>query len=285
MSRVRAWCFTLNNYTEDEYANLKLIPVFLRTKYLILGREVGACGTPHIQGFVYFENNVSFATLKRYAGDRCHIEMKSKFSTFEQCAAYCKKDNDFYEFGSCPLTQMQKGQMEKDRYEIAWTLAKSGNWEAIDPQIRIKHYSSLKNIHKDNLPKVADESNTTGVWIWGESGVGKSRYARETYPDYYDKPCNKWWDGYQDQPNVLIDDLGKEHSVLGHHLKRWADRYSFLAEIKGGAIQIRPRKIVITSQYSIEEVFVDRETQDAIRRRFEVIHMSNPFRVLTELEH
>lgn len=89
---------------------------------------------------------------------------------------------------------------------------------------------------------------------------------------------NKWWDGYQRQPNVIIDDFDKCHMVLGYHLKIWADRYAFAAEVKGSTILIRPLKIVVTSNYHPKEIWGETpNTLDPILRRFKIVH----FRVLT----
>lgn len=43
---------------------------------------------------------------------------------------------------------------------------------------------------------------------WGATGLGKSRLVREKYPDAYIKGNNIWWDGYDGQPDVIIEEFG-----------------------------------------------------------------------------
>lgn len=71
---------------------------------------------------------------------------------------------------------------------------------------------------------------------------------------------------------VLIDEFSPRQAVLIDHLKTWADRYPIRAETKGSSAVIRPKVIVVTSNYSIEKCFPDEEDQDAIKRRFRVIY-------------
>lgn len=112
-------------------------------------------------------------------------------------------------------------------------------------------------------------------WIWGEPGVGKTRGVWEKYgcDGVYVKSLNKWWDGYEDREVVLLDDWDPSMKCLAFLLKAWADRYPFRAETKGGSIMIRPKRIVVTSNYSIEQCF-DGPDVEAILRRFKVVHMS-----------
>jgi len=94
---VKKWAFTLNNYTNDDIMLMgTLFPDTVR--YLIYGREVGENGTPHLQGFVWFNRQCTLAVAKRAIGDRAHME-KARGSP-HQNRTYCMKENDYDEFGS-----------------------------------------------------------------------------------------------------------------------------------------------------------------------------------------
>jgi hypothetical protein len=262
MAQSKRWCFTLNNYTDVEYNNIKEIAC----NYLVIGKEVGESGTPHLQGFIIFRSNQRLTAVKLLI-PRAHLEVAR--GSAEQAATYCKKDGDFVEIGVCPATA---GAAEAERWKRARELAVAGNLDDIPDDIYIRYFRTLKEIKKDHMAKPDDLEAVCGIWISGPPGSGKSHVAREAYPGAYFKMQNKWWDGYQGEEFVILDDFDSKE--LGHLLKIWCDRYSFLAETKGGAIHIRPKKLIVTSNYGIGELWSDQAMVAALERRF-VVHIKN----------
>lgn len=274
MSRAKRWCYTINNPTEEPN-----IPEEEVT-YHVYGKEIGESGTPHYQGFVIFVKQLRLTQVKNLISLKGHYEVTRGKNT--QAADYCKKDGEFKEYGELPEEQGAKGgSATKARYEKAYKQAKAGDIDSIEADILVKHYRTFKQIKTDNVGDIQPLNYLPGIWIYGASGIGKSKYAREQYAGAYVKNCNKWWDHYQDEDNVIIDDFDDTHTCLGHHLKRWADHYAFTAETKGGSIFIRPKWIVVTSQFSIQDIFHgDHPTLEALSRRFKEINFNkHPSRV------
>lgn len=262
------WCYTLNNPKDCERG-----PTEDLTSYHVCGMETGEDGTPHYQGYVAFNNRQRLTAVKKLM-PRAHWEIMR--GTSQEASDYCKKDGEFLESGTLPLALAQRNVQ---KWDTAYDLAKKGDLETIPKDMLVRYYHAFKRIHQDNPAKLESLPTTCGIWYHGPTGVGKSKLAREKYPDFYDKPLNKWWDGYQGQPHVILDDVGPDQGVwIGTLMKRWTDHYPFPAEQKGTTTQIRPKNIIVTSQYTIDEVFSqDMKLADALRRRFKVIHMHTGF--------
>lgn len=67
------------------------------------------------------------------------------------------------------------------------------------------------------------------------------------------------------------------HVYQGYYLKIWADKYAFPVEVKNSGDLIRPKIIVVTSNYSIKEVFPDKSIHEPLLRRFHEIKKEVPY--------
>lgn len=264
--RSRAWLFTFNNYA-DHVPHVTLVRSAEHVKFFVIGREVGESGTPHLQGYIYF------ATLKSLTQCRALLPLAHwtiARGTAQENYAYCTKDGNFDEGGVMPATQTEKGAKGAARIAELWTLARAGQFEQLPPQ----NIKTWEYIHLKYQPKPPARDQLKNFWIVGQSGTGKSRMVREQFPIHYNKPMSKWWDGYNNEETIVLDDFAPDHGkYLGYFLKIWADHYPFNAEVKGGMLHIRPLRVLVTSQYRINECFEDVHTVEAINRRFTVCDM------------
>ncbi len=260
----RHWVFTLNN--PQRFQQTVDFDDTMHS-YLIAGREMGENHTPHIQGYVCFITRKRLTGCKKWL-PRAHWEVMR--GTPVQASTYCKKDGDFEEYGTLPVTQKQAVQMKWDE---ALKSAKKRKFDEINSQMLVQYYHNWKKIAEDNpvIPNNLDKLEN--YWVVAPTGYGKSYYVRERWPDFYDKAPNKWWTGYRGQKVVLCDDFGpKQCEHLEWYAKRWCDIYPFKMETKGSGDDIRPTHIVWTSQYQIDECFHGL-VLEAMMRRMTIIQL------------
>lgn len=161
------------------------------------------------------------------------------------------------------------GKANTEKWLKTKELAKQGKLEEIDADHYVQFYSTINRIMKDSMKKPDPLTCVSGLWITGATGTGKTHSVVTQHPDRYIKPLNKWWDGYQGEDVVHIDEISPEHSRwIAPYLKKWADKWPFDAEIKGGAKQLRPKLIVVTSNYTLEEMQFNESDYPALLRRF-----------------
>jgi len=100
--RSKGWCFTVNNYTDDDIAYvMSLYEEDYTCEYLIVGFEVGdRDGTPHMQCFINYRNQRYFTPMQKLLYGY-HIE-KQKSKSAVAAAVYCTKEHDVYEVGHRP---------------------------------------------------------------------------------------------------------------------------------------------------------------------------------------
>lgn len=267
--RSRGWCFTINNPREEDDVELAIVRQM--ASYLIVAREIGICGTHHYQGFARFNSQISFKRIRSLL-PRAHVEPQRGSSA--QAAEYCRKDGNFTETGEIPVEKRNP----KERWAFILRHARTGEMQKIEdeyPGEFIRYYDKLIGL-RTRIPRILDELQNE--WWCGPTGTGKSRQVWALYPEHYGKQINKWWDGYSDEETVVIEEWSPKNEMSASNLKIWADRYPFNAEIKGGTLRkIRPTRIIITSNYTMEQCFERREDLEPLLRRFKVVNFFNFF--------
>lgn len=238
MSRSRAWCFTINNWCEDELAALGECGA----EYLIVGKECGEQNeTPHLQGYVRWANARHFDRVKKLLGERAHIE-EAKGSP-QQNIEYCSKEEVALEIGERP-----KQGRRSDIHAVREILSSTGRVRDV-----VAVASSFQAIRgAETLVKYLEPARAWAPevhWFFGPSGSGKTRAAFEAACDpWVSAGSLKWFDGYDGHEDVILDDFRSEHCSFTF-LLRLLDRYAFRVEVKGGFRQFLARRIWITCPY------------------------------------
>lgn len=271
--RHRNFVFTYNNYPNTDLVDN------VACKYIAYSHEVApTTNTPHLQGFITFNSVKSYNQVINLLPG-CHVEaMRGSIAENED---YCSKAGNLIERGEKPISNDNRGRAESERWQRAKDLAKEGKIDDIDADIYIRCYSTLKSIAKDHMIK-PPPAEVQCFWIHGDTGTGKSHAVETKFPDCYKKSMDdlKWFDGYEDEEVVYLEDFDVYQIKWGGMLKRLADRWPMQASIKGSMKYIRPKMVIVTSNYTPDQIWSDPQTLNPLMRRFQLIHKQNQEQVI-----
>jgi len=276
--QVRNAVFTINNPENVlEFENNSCV------RGCVWQLERGESGTEHYQGYIEFNKKMSFKAIKEIIGDRAHVEQR--LGTREQAMAYCQKEDTRVDgpwiYGDMKLGKPGK-QGDRTDLENACEKIISGG-RRIDeslhdiatetPVVYVKYHKGL--IALASRLYLRDRTEKPYVeWVWGKTGVGKTLYATTKSDSYYIKDNTQWWDGYEQQDTIILDDFDGKYDF--RDLLRLLDPYPFQGQYKGGYHKINSSKIIITCDRTPAAVYptkTDEEIAQLMRRINDVIHM------------
>lgn len=261
MGKSRAFVFTINNWTEEDIDAVKA----LQCDYCIAGAEIGANGTPHLQGFVYFKNPRSFKSVSKQL-PRAYIAIAK--GNAKQNYEYCSKQSIVYETGELP-----KQGKRNDLQGIVKLIDDGATMEDI-----VRESTSIQSVRAaEMVMKYLEKPRNfkpTVLWFYGNAGRGKTREAINILGgvgNYFRVLNGKWFDGYDKHANVLWDDFDDEE-IPWKRLLVLLDRYDVRVETKGGTRQFLAKKIIITStKHPLEYYKMINEDMAQLTRRIDEI--------------
>ena len=273
-ARSKGWFLTYPQCSVAKEDLLAALQAKVDVQEYVVAAELHQDGNPHLHAFVALRGQLLWNAKKHpdfWDVDGHHPNVQIARS-WRCCIAYCKKDGDYITNIDLDAARAKKAAHNAKLLELDPKQAVDEGYIGL---CALPMLLKAKRAYA-NLDAVPDVLERDCWWIHGPAGAGKSYACRVAFPGLYCKPQNKWWDGYNGETAVLLDDFDKTGACLAHYMKIWADGYSFNAEIKGGMVRPRYETLLVTSNYLPEDIFKDdEELCAAIRRRFKVIMLED----------
>lgn len=211
-------------------------------------------GRLHVQGYVEFSRPCRYSYWQAQIGDNtCHCEPRR--GTREQARSYTRKEESRlwgpYEYGTWTAggTGTRNDLAEVKRALDSGVSQAQVAEDHFDSWVRYRRsFEAYANIRAAGQTDLRAVRTTV---LWGDTGVGKSFRAHRHSPGAYRLEAPNadhaplWWDGYESQQTVIIDDF--ESWISYRTLLRILDPYPMRLPIKGGFAIAQFTHVIITS--------------------------------------
>lgn len=235
--------------------------------YMIAGRETcPTTGRVHYQGHLITARKTRLASvIKKWKPH--HVEISKDP---EASREYCKKEGEWEEQGEW-ISQGSRTDLQAAVRELVEQKTTIDEIVINNPGLYHQYGRTLEKVVDVQLKKIKRDWMPTCKWIWGPTGVGKTRSICSEEKDLYFFPYEKngWWDNYEGQEAILFDDFRGQLPL--NEVLRICDRYDYSVPRRGRApIPLVAKRIYFTSCKPPEEVFKENEAIAQLLRRVEV---------------
>lgn len=264
----RAWCFTVNNFSEDDVRLIRRLQSDTKVRYVVLQQEVASTGTNHLQGYIEFFRPRRLQVVRKLISPRVHWEKRC--GTQADAIAYCKKvesrvvDGVRIEFGT-----PARSKISVDLVSSVLAGASMKDLALDFPRQFMNNSVGIKAL-KEQIVDVRKWQMEVIVF-WGKTGTGKTFTAWQRWPEAYSVSwpigSNWWWENYDGEETVICDEFASQ--VKLQKMLRFLDRTPFRVFYKGGSTQFRSKRIVLISNFEPKLWYskCDPVGRDALNRR------------------
>lgn len=170
-SRSRGWCYTVNNYTDDDIAYaMSLFEEDEGATYQIIGFEKAPrTGTLHLQCYIYYTNQQQFNTMFKRLSP-WHFEPQKTYKNVN-AYCYCMEDGDYFEQGQVPR-QGHRTDLEVIKHRIK---------EGVPLKQISNQYFSQWVFHKRAFEEFRNMNleYDTELWFYDPDSLDSMRRVRE----------------------------------------------------------------------------------------------------------
>jgi len=214
-------------------------------------------GRPHFQAYAYGQK----MSRKAWANKFGKSHTKFCDGSLQQNEIYCSKQGKLKKLGVEPMGSGHRRDLEQIK-ELCDTLPAGQNVmdlaTDVDSFAVCIQYKRGLEAYVANKRRRAIQGNHDApdvIFITGPSRSGKSRYVRELEPDLFQAPHESWRDGYDLQEAVLYDNLEPDSIHVRNRVQflQEIDRYPIQVPFKGGFLCWKPKRIYITSTYTMDD--------------------------------
>lgn len=229
----------------------------------------------HLQGYLRTQNKVRMTALKKLH-ETAHWERRK--GSHEQAKAYVTKSESRVE-GPWVIGKEEDEPRPGSRSDLL-EIKRKLDEGCLEEAIADDHFATWSRSYKaireyKRLKSIPRTWATETIYLYGPTNVGKTSLCKEMFPR--EKKSKNWWmpksnsltspvwfDGYEGQPHVVINEFRGEIPV-GLFLEL-LDNCATTVPVKGGFVNWCPRQVMISSNFHWKQYYPASEWPQIDRR-------------------